>query len=175
MAKHRGESSKMGQARPLAQAVGGGLQVQTHSQVAGAAHEERDNEQDEHEVGYSLRAEEAQSGAPTGKRSHRERLTTVETCLDVLEASLEDLYQGQGRILGVESLQEEDESRIDRVESLVDRLTEDTKDSIRHLHEVVAELTAKRVRGDVADPRADRRCPRCPATRVFFSPRREMK
>ncbi|RZS24898.1 hypothetical protein BHM03_00058023 [Ensete ventricosum] len=29
MAKHRGESSKMGQARPLAQAVGGGLQLGT--------------------------------------------------------------------------------------------------------------------------------------------------
>ncbi|RWW42785.1 hypothetical protein BHE74_00051630, partial [Ensete ventricosum] len=95
------------------------------------------------EVGYSPRAEEAQSGAPTGKRSHKERLTMMETRLDVLEASLEELYQGQGRILGVESSQEEAESRIDRVESLVDRLTEDTKDSVRHLHEVVAELTAK--------------------------------
>ncbi|RRT84227.1 hypothetical protein B296_00000127 [Ensete ventricosum] len=116
MAKHRGESSKMGQAEPLSQAVA---------------------------IGYSPRAEEAQSGAPTGKRSHKERLSTVETCLDVLEASLEELYQGQGRLLGVESSQEEAESQIDRVESLVDRLTEDTKDSVRHLHEVVAELTAK--------------------------------
>ncbi|RWW17825.1 hypothetical protein GW17_00018226, partial [Ensete ventricosum] len=69
---------------------------------------------------YSPRAEEAQSGAPTGKRSHKERLTTVETRLDVLEASLEELYQGQQRLLGVKSLQEEAESRIDRVESLVD-------------------------------------------------------
>ncbi|RWW37347.1 hypothetical protein BHE74_00057555, partial [Ensete ventricosum] len=100
-------------------------------------------EHDEREVGYSPRAKEAQSGAPTGKRSHKERLSTVETHLDVLEASLEELYQGQGRLLGVESSQEEAESRIDRVESLVDRLTEDTKDSVRHLHEVVAELTAK--------------------------------
>ncbi|RWW89708.1 hypothetical protein BHE74_00001253, partial [Ensete ventricosum] len=72
------------------------------------------------QVGYSPRAEEAQSGAPTGKRSHKERLSTVETRLDVLEASLEELYQGQGRLLGVESSQEEAESRIDRVESLVD-------------------------------------------------------
>ncbi|RRT55439.1 hypothetical protein B296_00027043, partial [Ensete ventricosum] len=143
MAKHHGESSKMGQAGPLPQATAGGLQVQTRLQTAGAAHEERDSEQDEHEVGYSLRVEEAQSGAPTGKRSHNERLSTVETRLDVLEASLEELYQGQGRLLGVESSQEEAESRIDRVESLVDRLTEDTKDSVRHLHEVVVELTAK--------------------------------
>ncbi|RZR90680.1 hypothetical protein BHM03_00018613 [Ensete ventricosum] len=67
----------------------------------------------------------------------------METRLDVLEASLEELYQGQGRILGVESSQEEAKSQIDRVESLVDRLTEDTKDSVRHLHEVVAELMTK--------------------------------
>ncbi|RWW85583.1 hypothetical protein BHE74_00005725 [Ensete ventricosum] len=122
MAKHRGESSKMGQARPLPQVAASGLQVQTCSQTAGAAHEER-------EVGYSLRVEEAQYGAPTRKRSHKERLSMVETRLDVLEASLEGLYQGQGRLLGVESSQEEVESWIDRVESLVDRLTEDTKDS----------------------------------------------
>ncbi|RWW69692.1 hypothetical protein BHE74_00022693 [Ensete ventricosum] len=144
MAKHHGESSKMGQAGPLPQVAASGLQVQTRSQTAGAAHEEHDSEHDEREVGYSPRAEEAQSGAPTGKRSHKERLSTMETRLDVLEASLEELYQGQGRLLGVESSQEEDESRIDRVESLVDRLMEDTKDSVRHLHEVVAELTAKR-------------------------------
>ncbi|RZS07477.1 hypothetical protein BHM03_00038308 [Ensete ventricosum] len=143
MAKHRGESNKMRQAGPLPQAGAGGLQVQTRSQTAGAAHEERDSEQDEREVGYSPRAEEAQSGAPTGKRSHKERLSMVETRLDVLEVSLEELYQGQGRLLGVESSQEEAESPIDRVESLVNRLTEDTKDSVRHLHEVVAELTAK--------------------------------
>ncbi|RZS24055.1 hypothetical protein BHM03_00057080, partial [Ensete ventricosum] len=143
MAKHRGESSKMGQVGPLPQAAASGLQVQTRSQTARAAHEERSNEHDEREVGYSPRAEEAQYGAPTGKRSHKERLSTVETRLDVLEASLEELYQGQGRLLGVESSQEEAESRINRVESLVDRLTEDTKDSVRHLHEVVAELTAK--------------------------------
>ncbi|RWW84708.1 hypothetical protein BHE74_00006674 [Ensete ventricosum] len=87
MAKHHGESSKMGQAGPLAQAVVGGLQVQTRSQAAGAAHEECDNEQDECKVGYSP-------------------------------------------ILGVESSQEEAESQIDRVEFLVDRLTEDTKDSV---------------------------------------------
>ncbi|RRT75632.1 hypothetical protein B296_00002347 [Ensete ventricosum] len=143
MEKHRGESSKMGQAGSLPQAAASGLQVQTRSKITGVAQEERGNEHDEREVGYSPRAEEAQSGAPTGKRSHKERLSTVETHLDVLEASLEELYQGQGRLLGVESLQEEAESRIDKVESLVDRLTEDTKDSVRHLHEVVAELTAK--------------------------------
>ncbi|RWW37957.1 hypothetical protein BHE74_00056858, partial [Ensete ventricosum] len=57
----------------------GGLRVQTRLQIAGAAHEERDSEQDEREVGYSPRAEEAQSDAPTGKRSHKERLSTVET------------------------------------------------------------------------------------------------
>ncbi|RZS08301.1 hypothetical protein BHM03_00039249, partial [Ensete ventricosum] len=70
--------------------------------------------------GYSPRAEEVQSGASTGKRSHKERLTTLETRFDVLEANLEELYQGQGRILGVESSQEEAKSRIDKVESLVD-------------------------------------------------------
>ncbi|RRT67175.1 hypothetical protein B296_00011007 [Ensete ventricosum] len=136
MTKHRGESSKMGHAGPLPQAAASGLQVQTRSQSARAAHEERDSEHDEHKVGYSPQAEEAQSGAPTGKRSHKERLSMVETRLDVLEVSLEELYQGQGRLLGVESSQQEAESRIDRVESLVDRLTEDTKDSVRHLHEV---------------------------------------
>ncbi|RRT44113.1 hypothetical protein B296_00013595 [Ensete ventricosum] len=83
MVKHRGESSKMGKAGPLLQAT------------AGAAHEERDSEQDEREVGYSPRLEEAPSEAPTGKKSHKERLTTAETRLDVLKASLEELYQGQ--------------------------------------------------------------------------------
>ncbi|RRT52756.1 hypothetical protein B296_00043359 [Ensete ventricosum] len=40
MVKHRGESSKMGQAGPLLQAAVGGLQVQTRSQTVGAAQEE---------------------------------------------------------------------------------------------------------------------------------------
>ncbi|RRT31904.1 hypothetical protein BHE74_00038280 [Ensete ventricosum] len=92
MVKHRGESSKMGQAGPLLQATVGGLQVQTCLQTIGAAHEERGSEQDEREVGYSPRAEEAPSEVPTGKKSHKERLTMVETPLDVLEASLEELY-----------------------------------------------------------------------------------
>ncbi|RWV78019.1 hypothetical protein GW17_00061080, partial [Ensete ventricosum] len=87
--------------RPLHTA--GELQVQTRLQVDEAAHEERGSEQDEREVGYSPRAEEAQSGASTGKWSHKERLTMVETYLDVLEASLEEFYQGQRRLLGVES------------------------------------------------------------------------
>ncbi|RRT49747.1 hypothetical protein B296_00038071 [Ensete ventricosum] len=52
------------------------------------------------------------------EKSYKERLTMVETRLDVLEASLEELYQGQRRLLGVESSQEV-ESRIDNVESLV--------------------------------------------------------
>ncbi|RRT39150.1 hypothetical protein B296_00024151 [Ensete ventricosum] len=39
-----------------------------------------------------------------------------------------------------QSSQEEAESQIERIESLVDQLTEDTKDSVRHLHEVVAKL-----------------------------------
>ncbi|RRT34788.1 hypothetical protein B296_00052572, partial [Ensete ventricosum] len=81
--------------------------------------------------------------APTGKKGHRERLTLAETRLDVLEASVEELYQGRGRLLGVESSQEEAETRIENVESLMDQLTDDTKDFVRHLHEVVAELTAK--------------------------------
>ncbi|RZS22485.1 hypothetical protein BHM03_00055277 [Ensete ventricosum] len=71
MAKHLGESSKMGQAGPLPQAAASGLQVQTRSQTAGAAHEERGSEHDECEVGYSPREEEAQSGAPTGKGATR--------------------------------------------------------------------------------------------------------
>ncbi|RWW12732.1 hypothetical protein GW17_00023590 [Ensete ventricosum] len=96
----------------------------------GAADEERNSELNEREVVYSPRAEEAQSSMLIGKRSHKERLITVETSLDVLEASLEELYQGQRRLLGVESSQEEAESRIDMVEYLVDRLTEDTKDSV---------------------------------------------
>ncbi|RWW08748.1 hypothetical protein GW17_00027792 [Ensete ventricosum] len=92
MAKHRGESSKMGQAEPLPQAAAFGFQVQTHSQIVGAAHEEHGSEQDEREVGYSPRVEEVQSGAPTEKRSHKERLTMAETRLDVLEASSDELY-----------------------------------------------------------------------------------
>ncbi|RZS07948.1 hypothetical protein BHM03_00038864 [Ensete ventricosum] len=95
MAKHRDESSKMGQAEPLPQLAIGGLQVQTLSQAVGATHEERDSKQDEREVGYSPRAEEVQSGALTEKRSYKERLTTTKIRLDVLEASLEELYQGQ--------------------------------------------------------------------------------
>ncbi|RWW25378.1 hypothetical protein GW17_00010275 [Ensete ventricosum] len=91
MVKHRGESSKMGQAGPLLQATTGGLQVQTRSQTAGAAYEERDSEQDKREVGYSPRGEEASSRAPTGKKGHRERLTMAETRFDVLEASVEEL------------------------------------------------------------------------------------
>ncbi|RWW46649.1 hypothetical protein BHE74_00047406 [Ensete ventricosum] len=90
----------MGQAGPLPQAAASALQVRTRSQAIGVAHEERDSEQDECEVGYSLRVEEAQSRAPIGKRSHKERLTMAETRLDVLEASSEELYQGQRRLLG---------------------------------------------------------------------------
>ncbi|RWW01274.1 hypothetical protein GW17_00035701 [Ensete ventricosum] len=112
-------------------------------QPHGAAYEERSSEQDEREVGYSPRGEEALSGAPTGMKGHRERLIMAETRLDILEASVEELYQGQGRLLGVESSPEEAESWIEKVESLIDQLIEDTKDSVRHLHEVVAELTAK--------------------------------
>ncbi|RRT66808.1 hypothetical protein B296_00013616 [Ensete ventricosum] len=116
MVKYHDESSKMGQVEPLPQVAVDELQVQTRSQTAEATHEERDTEQDEREVGYSPRVEEAQSGAPTEKRSHKERLSTMETCLDILEASLGELYQGQGRLLGVESSQEETESQIDRVD-----------------------------------------------------------
>ncbi|RRT80611.1 hypothetical protein B296_00006005 [Ensete ventricosum] len=97
---------------------------------------------DEREVRYSTREEEGVIWCVNWKKKPQ-RETKVETCLDVLEASLEELYQGQGRIFGVESSQEEAESQIDRVESLIDRLMEDTKDSVRHLHEVVAKLTAK--------------------------------
>ncbi|RRT47009.1 hypothetical protein B296_00012573 [Ensete ventricosum] len=120
MVIHYGESSKMRQVGPLLQAAAGGLQVQTRSQTIGIAHKEHDSEQDEHEVGYSLRAEEASSGAPIRKKSHKERLTTAETHLNVLEVSLEELYQDQQRLLGVESLQEEAKSHIKKVESLVD-------------------------------------------------------
>ncbi|RWW51610.1 hypothetical protein BHE74_00042020 [Ensete ventricosum] len=117
MVKYHGESSKMGQARPLLQAAAGGLQVQTRSPTVGAAYEDRDSEQDEREVGYSPRVEEAPSGAPTGKKSHKERLTMAETRLDVLEAGLEELYQGQRMLLPVESSLEEAESWIEKVES----------------------------------------------------------
>ncbi|RWW04001.1 hypothetical protein GW17_00032801, partial [Ensete ventricosum] len=50
-----------------------------------AAHEKRGSEQDEREVGYSPRVEEAPSGVPTGKKSHKERLTMAKTRLDVLK------------------------------------------------------------------------------------------
>ncbi|RZS17225.1 hypothetical protein BHM03_00049345 [Ensete ventricosum] len=76
MAKHCGESRKMGQVGPLPQAVVGWLQVQTRSQAVGAAHGEHVSQLDEREI-YSSLAEEAQFGAPTGKRSHKERLTTT--------------------------------------------------------------------------------------------------
>ncbi|RWW22027.1 hypothetical protein GW17_00013795 [Ensete ventricosum] len=87
MVKHRGESSKMGLTGPFPQTVASGLQVLTRSQAVGAAHEERGGKQDEREVGYSPRVKETQSRAPIGKRSHKERLTMVETRLVVLEAS----------------------------------------------------------------------------------------
>ncbi|THU47830.1 hypothetical protein C4D60_Mb09t19770 [Musa balbisiana] len=124
------------QARPLPQATVGGLHVHTRSHAVGAAQEERGNERDEQEVGYSPRAEEAQSRVLTGKKSHKERLTTAKTHLDVLEASVEELYYGQQRLVGVESSQEEAESKIDKVEALVDRLLDVTKDSVQHLQEV---------------------------------------
>ncbi|RZS11138.1 hypothetical protein BHM03_00042436, partial [Ensete ventricosum] len=130
-----------GASRTFAPIVAGGLQVQTHSQAVVAAHEERDNEQDEREDRYSSRADEAQSGAPIEKRYHKERLTTGETRLDVLEASFPLRLMKAPRVT---SSQEEAESRIDKVESLVNRLTEDTKDSVQHLHEVVEELMSKR-------------------------------
>ncbi|RRT35560.1 hypothetical protein B296_00056416 [Ensete ventricosum] len=125
----------MGQAGPLLQVAAGGLQVQTRSKTIGAAHEERDSEQDECEVGYSSRVEDAPSGAPTGKKSHKERHTTAETRLDVLEVSLEELYQSQRRLLAVESSLKEAESRIEKIKFLIDQLTKDTKDSVQHLHE----------------------------------------
>ncbi|RWW44056.1 hypothetical protein BHE74_00050216 [Ensete ventricosum] len=96
MVKHGGKSSKMGQVGPLPQATAGGLQVHIYLQAVGAAHKERGSEQDEQEVGYSQRAEEAQSGVSTEKRSHKERLIIAETHLDLLKASLKELYQGLG-------------------------------------------------------------------------------
>ncbi|RWV95858.1 hypothetical protein GW17_00041473 [Ensete ventricosum] len=78
--------------------------------TVGAAHEERDSEQDEHEIWYFPQVEEASSGAPIGKKSHKERLIMAETRLDVLEARLEELYQGQQKLLGVKSSQEEAKS-----------------------------------------------------------------
>ncbi|RWW42790.1 hypothetical protein BHE74_00051620 [Ensete ventricosum] len=57
-----------------------------------ATNEEHDSEQDEREVRYSSQAEEGQSGASIGNRSHKERLTMAKTRLGVLEASLEELY-----------------------------------------------------------------------------------
>ncbi|RRT37681.1 hypothetical protein B296_00050694 [Ensete ventricosum] len=86
--------------------------------------------QPKQEIGYSPRAEEVQFGVPIEKRSHNKRLTMAKTRLNVLEASLEELYQGQRRLLGVESSQEEAESRINKVKSLVDQLTKDTKDYV---------------------------------------------
>ena len=67
----------------------------------------------------------------------------MEIHLDVLEASLEELYQGQQKLLRVDNSQEETESRIDKVEFQVDRLTKDTKDSVQHLHKVMVEFMSK--------------------------------
>ncbi|RWW54982.1 hypothetical protein BHE74_00038415 [Ensete ventricosum] len=88
MAKHRGESSKMGQAGTLPQVTAGGLQVQTRSQTAGATHEERGSEHDEREVGYLL----STSGGSTIWYANWEKEPQGETFnggIDVLEASLE--------------------------------------------------------------------------------------
>ncbi|RZS17907.1 hypothetical protein BHM03_00050135 [Ensete ventricosum] len=52
------------------------------------------------------------------EKDHKERLKMMENRLDVLEVSLEELYQGQQRFLRLESLQEEAESWINKVESL---------------------------------------------------------
>ena len=56
---------------------------------------------------------------------------------------MEELYQGQRRLLRIDNSLEEVESWIDKVESLVDRLIKDTKDSMQHLHKVMAELMSK--------------------------------
>ncbi|URE41304.1 Retrotransposon protein [Musa troglodytarum] len=105
MAKHRGESSKMGQAGLLPQAAAGGLHVQTRSLTAGAAHEEQ--------------ARRRNPGA-SGRKSHREGHGGGNR-LDVLEASLDELYQGQTR-------KKKAESRIDKVEAL---------DSVQHLQDLL--------------------------------------
>ncbi|RWV86138.1 hypothetical protein BHE74_00016103 [Ensete ventricosum] len=104
MAKHHGDSSKMGQAGPLPKQP----QVGCKCKLASKLLEPLMRSAAANKTSVKLRtrrAEEMQSGALTGKRSHKERLKTVETRLDFLEASLEELYQRQGRILGVESSQ----------------------------------------------------------------------
>lgn len=92
--KHHGELTKTGQVEPLPQAIVDEFQVQSRSQAIRATQEEPDNKNSEREVGYFLRAKEAQSGPPIEKKSHKERLTTTKTHLDVLEVSLEEPYLG---------------------------------------------------------------------------------
>ncbi|RWW63323.1 hypothetical protein BHE74_00029500 [Ensete ventricosum] len=100
MVKHHGESSKMGQAGPLLQAAASGLQVQTCSQTIGAAHEEHESEQDEREVGYSPRVEEVPSGAPTEKKSHKERLTIAKLTLMFLKQAWRNYTKANEGSLG---------------------------------------------------------------------------
>ncbi|RWW66916.1 hypothetical protein BHE74_00025677 [Ensete ventricosum] len=121
MAKHRGESSKMGQARPFPQAAAGGLQVGCKCKLALKLLETlmrsaATNKMSE-KLGILCKRRRHDLECQPGKISYNERLTTAETRLDVLKASLEELYQGQRKLLRVESSQEETESRIDKVES----------------------------------------------------------
>ncbi|RWW58010.1 hypothetical protein BHE74_00035175 [Ensete ventricosum] len=67
------------------QSTGGPVRTTRYRALPLATHEEHGSEQDEKEIRYSPRAEEAQSRAPTEKRSHKERLTTMKTRLMCLK------------------------------------------------------------------------------------------
>ncbi|RZR82136.1 hypothetical protein BHM03_00008490 [Ensete ventricosum] len=85
--------------------------------IVGGTYEERDSEQDKREVGYSPRAKDTQYGAPTGKRSHKESLQWRKPASMFLKRAWRNSTKANEGSFGIESSQEEAESRIDKVES----------------------------------------------------------
>ncbi|RRT37533.1 hypothetical protein B296_00021478 [Ensete ventricosum] len=86
MVKYRGELSKMGQAGPLIQAVVGGLQVQTHKLLEPLMKSPVVNKTS---VKLGILCERRRRHL----ESHKVRLKMAETCLNILEVRLEELYQ----------------------------------------------------------------------------------
>ncbi|RWV96729.1 hypothetical protein GW17_00040538 [Ensete ventricosum] len=85
--------------------------------VVGGTYEERDSEQDKREVGYSPRAKDTQYEVPTGKRSHKESLQWRKPASMFLKRAWRNSTKANEGSFGIESSQEEAESRIDKVES----------------------------------------------------------
>ncbi|RRT86205.1 hypothetical protein BHE74_00021272 [Ensete ventricosum] len=88
MVKHHGESSKLGQVRQLPKQPQVGckckLTLKLLERLMRSARTKMTREM------LAILCERRKHN--TEKRSHKERLTTMETHLDVLEASLEELY-----------------------------------------------------------------------------------